>query len=640
MENLKNFFKNLSIGYKVGLSIILLFIFFLFGSGILYLIQQDLEKRIQSQLENIYKDINSLQELRAQHIRWKVNVLTQILNEDYSHIPYDKSFEQIKAFKKFNSYEVSPQILKTLEEKFSGMQGAIEKMQKAKHPEEIQEAYNDFQKFSKAYLWEGIEKLVEEYYKFLEMEKRTLNKKKRFFQGVYIFFILLIGAFMLFGARFIGMKVKREIDRVAGICREIAQGNLRVNFELTRKDEIGTIMRALEEVKSSFNETVVNLRKLSEEIKFTTENLKSLGETSSAKSSFIEMRIEEVLMEVEGIMEDLKNQTHLLGQVKVAIDEINKNVLYTSNKANQAMQEAKQAQDLLSTLEKASSEIEGIVKFIRDIAEQTNLLALNASIEAARAGEAGKGFAVVANEVKELAKQTDEAGKEITKKIEAIQKLHENVIGAVENMIKAFQEVKDSATIVASAVEEQTIALGDIEAQAQRHFERAEHTARTFNEIKNEYREINDDLAKNIQIALQLEKVAKEFLNYVEFFKTIREDRRNFTRITFFDEVKFMYEGKSYSGKLRDISMAGLYIYSDFIPTLKSILDLQLKSSITNLTFTGEVVRTDSEGFAVKITQVSEETLRKIREFFASYLPPDKIEKEIEKFITYIKEGR
>ncbi|MFN3567594.1 MAG: methyl-accepting chemotaxis protein, partial [Caldimicrobium sp.] len=422
--------------------------------------------------------------------------------------------------------------------------------------------------------------------------------------------------------------------------REIAQGNLRVNFALTRKDEIGTIMRALEEIKSSFNETVVNLRKLSEEIKFTTENLKSLGETSSAKSSCIEMRIEEVLMEVEGIMEDLKNQTHLLGQVKVAIDEINKNVLYTSNKANQAMQEAKQAQDLLSTLEKASSEIEGIVKFIRDIAEQTNLLALNASIEAARAGEAGKGFAVVANEVKELAKQTDEAGKEITKKIEAIQKLHENVIGAVENMIKAFQDVKDSATIVASAVEEQTIALGDIEAQAQRHFERAELTARTFNEIKNEYREINDDLAKNIQLALQLEKVAKEFLNFVEFFKTIREDRRNFTRITFFDEVKFMYEGKSYSGKLRDISVAGLYVYSDFIPTQKSILDLQVRSSITNLTFTGEVVRTDSEGFAVKIIQVSEETLRKIRDFFASYLPPDKIEKEIEKFITNIKEGR
>ncbi|MFN3505023.1 MAG: methyl-accepting chemotaxis protein, partial [Caldimicrobium sp.] len=640
MEKLKIYFKNLSIGYKVGLGIILLFTFFLFGSGILYLIQQDLEKRLQSQLENVYKAIISLQEIRAQHIRWKVNVLTHIINEDYSNISYDKSLEQIRAFRKFNSYEVNPQILKALEENFSGMQRSIEYMQKAKNIEDIQVAYNNFQKFSKAYLWDGIEKLVNEYYKFLDLEKRSLIKKKKIFQGVYLIFILFIVGLMLLGARFIGMGVKKEIDKVSGICREIAQGNLRVNFDLTRKDEIGTIMRALEEVKSAFNETVVNLRQLSEEIKFTTENLKSLGETSSAKSNFIEMRIEEVLMEVEGIMEDLKEQTRLLGQVKIAVDEINKNVLYTSNKANHAMQEAKHAQELLSSLDKASSEIEGIVKFIRDIAEQTNLLALNASIEAARAGEAGKGFAVVATEVKELAKQTDEAGKEITNKIKAIQKLHENVIQTVENMINVFQEVKDSATVVASAVEEQTIALGDIETQAQRHFERAELTARAFNEIKNEYREINEDLAKNIQIALQLEKVAKEFLSYVEYFKALREDRRNFTRITFFDEVKFIYEGKTYSGRLRDLSVGGLYIYSDFIPSLKTTLDLQLKSSISDLTLSGEVVRANSDGFAVKITQIPEGTLNKIREFLESYLPPDKVEKEVEKFTTYIKEGR
>src|SRR5437868_11358186 len=130
--------------------------------------------------------------------------------------------------------------------------------------------------------------------------------------------------------------------------------------------------------------------------------------------------------------------------------------------ADQASEAAREASANVDRLRESSAAMGNVVNLIAQIARQTTLLALNSTIEAARAGEAGRGFAVVATEVKALAVQTQNATEEITRKIEALQRDAAGSVDAVHRISKAIEAIRPVFENVNGAVAEQNATTGEM----------------------------------------------------------------------------------------------------------------------------------------------------------------------------------
>ena len=116
----------------------------------------------------------------------------------------------------------------------------------------------------------------------------------------------------------------------------------------------------------------------------------------------------------------------------------------------------------LTALDNAAEQVGRAVALIRGIATRTRLLALNARIEAAGAGEAGSGFAIIAEEVKLLARQTDEATVEITRLVDSMRAAHEGVTVELSNITKNIEHVTEFAQRIDHAMETQSVAVTSI----------------------------------------------------------------------------------------------------------------------------------------------------------------------------------
>jgi len=287
-----------------------------------------------------------------------------------------------------------------------------------------------------------------------------------------IFGVLLAGLLGFFITR----SIVTPLQQVSDAAQQIADGDLTVEIDINREDEIGQLAEV-------FRTMVTNLQKMVREI---TENASTISSSATefsaisgqmmGSSESMDEKTSTVASASEEINANMSTLSSAAMQSSQSIDviassteemtasgrEISENTAKAREISTNAVNTVSNALEQVGTLRVTADDIGKVIDVILEIAEQTKLLALNATIEAARAGDAGKGFAVVANEVKELAKQTNEAVEDIQIKVSAIQDSTGATIDQIKGIDGVITNVNEIVSSIATAVEEQSVTTKDI----------------------------------------------------------------------------------------------------------------------------------------------------------------------------------
>ncbi len=249
--------------------------------------------------------------------------------------------------------------------------------------------------------------------------------------------VTLIGLFIIWAASF---KLVAPIKDVVNRLQDIAtgEGDLTQRLVVKSQDEVGELAtwfnRFLERLQATFSEVVEatnEMSKTSIEARKIAAHSKEGSESQFKEVDMVATASEEMTQTAGLVVSNADSAAQAATQAEESASLGQQVVQASAVSMQELVDRMAMAVPVATDLEKNSKDITEILSVIEGISEQTNLLALNAAIEAARAGEQGRGFAVVADEVRQLARRTNDSVGEVKQVIDQLQSGTRSVVNAI-----------------------------------------------------------------------------------------------------------------------------------------------------------------------------------------------------------------